>query len=96
MQNAELCSHKHSAVRFIRSLCSDLNYGETLSATETAELMETLVRTARDKVNSYAAELSNPEKTWQVSVMVSRLRVRPFYQVSSQLFIFVSSQTTPR
>lgn len=76
MKNAELCSHKHSAVRFIRALCSELNYGETLSATETAELMETLARTALDGVNSYATELLNPNKTWQVSVMVSRIRVR--------------------
>lgn len=68
--------HKHSAVRFLKILCSDLSYGELLSPAETARLMETLTRTALEERDSYSQELRDPDKSWQVVLMVTRIRVR--------------------
>lgn len=77
MKNAELCLHKHSAVRFVRAICADMYLGETLSSTQTAELLETLLRNAYEEIDSYSVELRNPEKSWQVAVMVSGISVGP-------------------
>lgn len=76
MSNGGIALQRHNAIRVIRSLCSDLSYGELLSVTQTAELMETLTRTALERTGDYSTELRDPTKSWQVLTMVPHIRVR--------------------
>lgn len=47
--------------------------------------METLVRTALEEMDSYSEELRDPDKSWQVVLMVTRIRVRRRYYLTISL-----------
>ena len=76
MLKYDLALTRHSASRVVRTLCTELGYGTTLSAPEVGATMEVLCRHVLEDVDSYSRELHDPARAWQMGRMVDHVQVR--------------------
>lgn len=77
LHHHELCMHRYSAGRMLRTLCSDLGYGTKLSPAVTAATIETLCRYVLNETESYSLELKDPDKAWQAYRMTQHAAYTP-------------------
>ncbi|GJE85415.1 hypothetical protein PsYK624_014940 [Phanerochaete sordida] len=77
LREHDLCIHRYSAGRMLRTLCSDLCYGTKLSAAATATAIESLCRHVLDDIHSYSRELIDPDKAWQAYRMTQHAVYTP-------------------
>ena len=75
MRGGELCLHRHGAARLLRSLFQELYLGNTLTAPQTADLLHDLFVYVLEGVKTYAEELTDPDKAWQIELMTDRFVV---------------------
>ncbi|TCD69543.1 hypothetical protein EIP91_007167 [Steccherinum ochraceum] len=76
-QNHPLLLHRSAAKEVIRTMCADLFLGETLSPSETGDLIEKLLDMVLEGPERICTELLNPEKTWQSQMILGRFNIPP-------------------